>query len=81
MSLEHSPARDGRRVQSDPIFRPPEAARFLGLSESTLAKMRMRGDGPPFVKLTSRACGYRLSSLEKYARDNERQSTSQASAS
>ena len=28
-----------------------EAAAYLGLGRSTLTKMRMRGDGPRFVKL------------------------------
>ena len=67
MSPEHSPA----RTFDDPILRPPEAARHLGLSESTLAKMRMRNEGPAFVKLTGRACGYRLSSLNRFVQANE----------
>jgi hypothetical protein len=31
-----------------------EAANILRLSESWLAKARMRGDGPPYVKLSGR---------------------------
>ena len=32
------------------LLTPREAATFLRLSESWLAKARMRGDGPPFEK-------------------------------
>jgi predicted DNA-binding transcriptional regulator AlpA len=30
---------------------PRQFARLIGISESTLAKQRMRGDGPEFVKV------------------------------
>jgi hypothetical protein len=30
------------------LLRVPEAASYIGLSTSTLAKMRLRGDGPPY---------------------------------
>jgi predicted DNA-binding transcriptional regulator AlpA len=30
---------------------PRQFARLVGVSESTLAKQRMRGDGPPYVKI------------------------------
>ena len=36
----------------EPVFvRPRAAAAFLNLSSSTLAKLRLRGDGPAFSKL------------------------------
>ena len=35
----------------DRLLTPTEAANFLRLSLSWLAKARMRGDGPPFIKL------------------------------
>jgi predicted DNA-binding transcriptional regulator AlpA len=41
------------------------AAALLGLSTSTLAKLRLTGDGPPFIKLGRRVV-YRLSDLEKW---------------
>lgn len=41
----------GRGAMKDRDYlRAPEAANLLRLSCSTLAKMRMRGDGPPFTK-------------------------------
>jgi hypothetical protein len=30
---------------------PRELARLIGISDSSLAKARMRGDGPAFVKI------------------------------
>lgn len=57
------------------ILRPDAAAEVLNLSVSTLAKMRMRGDGPPFVKLGSRAVGYRSSDLLTWLDDAHRIST------
>lgn len=60
------------------VLRAPEAAKFLGLSTSTLAKMRMRGghDSPPFVRIGSRVVGYRLSDLESWLSSRRRRSTS-----
>jgi predicted DNA-binding transcriptional regulator AlpA len=53
-----------------------EAADFLRLSQSWLAKSRMRGDGPPFVKI-GRAIRYRESSLVQWLKSNQRRSTSE----
>ena len=36
---------------ADRLLTPKDAADLLRLSESWLAKARMRGDGPPYVKL------------------------------
>jgi predicted DNA-binding transcriptional regulator AlpA len=69
MSLEHSPARARK------FIRTPAAAEFLGLSESTLEKMRGRGDGPAFVKLGPKAVSYAIEELERYARSRTRRST------
>lgn len=57
-------------------LRPDEAAYFLGLSPSTLAKMRLRGDGPPYAKLGKRVVVYDLNDLEKWASAGKRTSTS-----
>jgi len=67
---------DHNQIQSKAILRPPEAARYLGLSVSTLAKQRLRGDGPRFVKLGSRAVGYSLNELDAYLVSCTRSSTS-----
>ena len=48
------------------LLRPPKAADYLGLATSTLAKQRLRGDGPKFVRLSARAIGYLQSDLDEW---------------
>jgi hypothetical protein len=50
------------------------AADFLGVSPRTLEGFRVRGGGPPFVKIGG-AVRYRLRSLETYLEQRERAST------
>ena len=38
-------------MTSQTYLSPPLAADYTGLVQSTLAKMRIRGDGPPFIKI------------------------------
>lgn len=57
------------------LFRTDSAASYLGVSKSTLAKMRMRGDGPRFVKLGSRIVAYRKSDLEDWLCESLRSAT------
>ncbi|PZO46952.1 MAG: DNA-binding protein [Alphaproteobacteria bacterium] len=66
------------------IARPPngllrvrEAAARLGLSKSTLDKMRCEGRGPRYVKITSKLVGYDPADLDAYAEGRKRQSTSE----
>lgn len=77
MSFEHSPAR--QEVPSsfgdDPILRPLEASAYVRMAESTLAKRRLRGDPPEFLKLGLRLVGYRLSVLDRFLADCRRTST------
>jgi predicted DNA-binding transcriptional regulator AlpA len=61
---------------ADACMRTPEAARYLALAESTLTKLRLTGDGPPFVKVGPRAVAYRKSDLDKFLEARLRQSTS-----
>lgn len=48
------------------IVRTPEAAQYLGLSPSTLEKLRVVGDGPRFIRLGVRAIGYDLAELDNW---------------
>jgi predicted DNA-binding transcriptional regulator AlpA len=61
----------------DRLLTPREAAKVLGVSESWLAKARMRGDGPPFVKI-GRSIRYKISGLNEYVRNRTRRSTTDA---
>ncbi len=60
----------------DRLLTPTEAGNFLRLSLSWLAKARMRGDGPPFIKL-GRSIRYSETALLLWMRDHQRLSTSQ----
>ena len=54
---------------SDGLWNQRKTAEYLEFSESWLTKMRMRGLGPPYVKMSSGNRGrirYRESDLQKY---------------
>jgi predicted DNA-binding transcriptional regulator AlpA len=56
-----------------------EAARVLGLSESTLAKLRLNGNGPTYCKLGRRVV-YRPADLEEWLQSRTTRDTSDADA-
>jgi predicted DNA-binding transcriptional regulator AlpA len=60
------------------VLRTPEAAEYLGLSISTMNKLRVKGgnSAPPFVRISARAVGYRLSDLDAWLDAQRRTSTS-----
>jgi len=62
------------------ILRTPAAADYVGLSASTLEKLRLTGDGPRFVRLGGRAVGYDIRELDNWI-DEQRQRDSIPSAS
>lgn len=53
-----------------------EAALRLGLSKSTLDKMRCSGRGPKFIRATARAIRYDPADLQAFADERRRRSTS-----
>lgn len=57
-------------------LRAPEAARYVGLSSSTLAKMRLRGDGPVYSKAGPRIVIYDQADLDAWLDQGRRKSTS-----
>ena len=61
---------------ANPLLTASEAARDLNCSESFLAKERMKGTGPAFVRL-GRAIRYTRSALTSYKAAQTRTSTSQ----
>lgn len=62
--------------KDDELLMPPEAAKRLKVSESFLAKKRVTGDGPRFLKI-GRAVRYPLSGLLDYQKARTRHSTSE----
>jgi hypothetical protein len=57
------------------LIRARDAARMLGLSESTLAKLRLSGNGPAYCKLGRRVL-YRPRDLSIWLEQHRRHSTS-----
>jgi predicted DNA-binding transcriptional regulator AlpA len=53
------------------------AARLLGLTPRTLQKWRHSGDGPVYVRISSRCIRYRLADLEAWAAARRQRSTSE----
>jgi predicted DNA-binding transcriptional regulator AlpA len=73
-SESNAPVREASR--GDPLLTAKETARFMRVSESWLAKARMRGDGPTYVPI-GRAIKYQQSDLIAYIRSRRRLSTSE----
>ncbi len=61
----------------DDLVAPKEASLRMKLSVSTLAKMRCKGDGPPYIKLGSRSVYYKVRDVDAYLSDRQFQSTSE----
>ena len=55
------------------------AARYVGLSESTLAKLRLNGNGPMYCKLGRRVV-YRPEDLDQWLQSRTARDTSDADA-
>ncbi len=64
---------DGER--EDEWYRPKQTAAYVKSSESTLAKMRLKGNGPTYTKF-GRLVLYAKKDLDKYLADRRRLSTS-----
>jgi predicted DNA-binding transcriptional regulator AlpA len=58
------------------LLTPKEAAYFLRVSLSWLAKARMRGDGPPYIPI-GRSIRYSEAALLQWMKSRQRLSTSE----
>ena len=63
------------------VLRTPDAAQYLGLTASTLEKMRLSGNGPRFIRLGARAVGYTIGDLDSFIEAGRRFSTSDSGTS
>ncbi len=63
-----------RQIQS--LLNTYEAANFLGLSPRTLEALRLRGGGPPFIRVTVKAVRYKPADLDAWIESRRRHSTS-----
>jgi predicted DNA-binding transcriptional regulator AlpA len=59
------------------FFRTADAARYVGLSKSTLEKLRVTGGGPEYAAL-GRVIVYRAEDLDAWVQAHLRRSTSDA---
>ena len=58
------------------LLSPKEAAKLLKVSLSWLAKARMRGDGPPYIRI-GRSIRYNEPALLQWLKSRQRLSTSE----
>ena len=58
------------------LMTPNDAANFLKVSLSWLAKARMRGDGPPYIRV-GRSIRYGEAALIQWMKSRQRSSTSE----
>lgn len=59
-----------RKPTDQQIVRVEIAARILGLSKSVLDRWRLKGIGPPWIRLGSKTVGYPLDALHQWIEDN-----------
>jgi predicted DNA-binding transcriptional regulator AlpA len=64
-------------ADQDRLLDVREAAHCLGLSKSTLDKMRCSGRGPRFIRASDRAIRYDRKDLQAFADERRRRSTSE----
>jgi Helix-turn-helix domain len=74
--LEPNPRRAPEPSGQERQYAPKDAADFLNVSTSFLAKARMRGDGPPYGKF-GRSVRYGEGALVRYMKSRQRLSTSE----
>ena len=55
----------------DPIYRPREAAAYIGLTRSSLYRLVDAGELPRPIKLSAQSSGWRLSTLEAFLAKRE----------
>jgi hypothetical protein len=65
-----------KTIEPEKLYPPKIAAQILDMSTSWLAKARLRGDGPRYVKL-GRSVKYQGLDLIEYRKSKKRHSTSE----
>jgi predicted DNA-binding transcriptional regulator AlpA len=60
------------------ILTERQVARWLGLGEATVYRLRHEGTGPAFIRLSARRVGYRRSAIEAWLKARERDRVSDA---
>jgi hypothetical protein len=65
-----------KAIDPDKLYPPKTTAEILNMSKSWLAKARLRGDGPRYVKF-GRSVKYQGLDLIEYRKSKKRHSTSE----
>ncbi len=65
-----------KTFEIDPLLHPVQVAKLLGVSLSWLAKSRLNGTGPRFVKI-GRAVRYAQTAVRDFILSRQRNSTSE----
>ena len=65
-----------RDADFEDLMTTDDYTRFVGISRVTAERQRMRGDGPPFLKLSKRCVRYRRSDVAAWLEASVRSSTS-----
>ena len=65
------------QIVPEVLYAPAQVSKLLGKKESTLARWRMEGAGPRYVKVGRTPC-YRGAAILEWLASSERQSTSEA---
>lgn len=68
---------DGMPIRE--VMRPIEVEHVYGITTGQLQKLRMRGNGPPFIKPTHRMVLYRRADVEAWLELHRVSSTSEPS--
>lgn len=79
MTIEHSPIPSPGGTTRIRVVSTSDAARLIGLSASTIAKLRLNGNGPVYCKLGRRVV-YRVADLEQWLQSRATLDTSDADA-
>ena len=66
-------------MQTQAYLRTPEAAKYLGISTSTLERGRVNGTGPKFRQMGARIIAYAVQDLDEWANQQVLSSTSERS--
>lgn len=67
-------------LSNDRLLSPAQVCAYLRCGISTLDRMRIRGEGPPYLKIGKRRVGYRWSSIQTWLDSRECQSTIESKA-
>jgi predicted DNA-binding transcriptional regulator AlpA len=59
-------------IDQPEILTERQVARWLGLGEATVYRLRHDGSGPAFIRLSPRRVGYRRSAVEAWLKARER---------